>query len=67
MLRSKLQNVLLKEKSLESKRAYNKQCNLYISMVKKAKKEHFQNINLSVITDSKKFWTTVNPPFENQS
>ena len=25
-------------------------------MVKNAKKEHFQNINLSHITDNKKFW-----------
>ena len=27
-------------------------------MVKKAKKKHFRNINLSEITDNKKFWKT---------
>ena len=32
-------------------------------MVNKAKKEHFQNINLSEITDNKKFWETVSPLF----
>ena len=35
-------------------------------MVKKAKKEHFQNISLSKITDNKKFWKTVSPFFGNK-
>ena len=38
MLRSKLWNIFLKEKSLESKKAYNKQHKLCVKMVKKAKK-----------------------------
>ena len=52
---------LWKEKYLESTKANNKQCNLCISMVKKVKKEPFQNINLSDMADSKKFWTTASP------
>ena len=55
MLRSRLRNTFLKGKSLESKKAYNKQRNICVRMVKKAKKEHFQNINLPEITDNKKF------------
>ena len=35
-------------------------------MVKKAKKEHFQNISLSEITDNRKFWKTVSPLFNNK-
>ena len=35
-------------------------------MVKITKKEHFQNINLSEITDNKKFWKTVSPLFGNK-
>ena len=66
MLRSRVRNIFLKEKSLESKKAYNKQRNICVSMVKKAKKEHFQNINLSEITDNKKFWKTVSPLFGNK-
>ena len=65
MLRSRLWNIFLKEKSLMSKKAYNKQRNICVSMVKKVKKEHFQNINLSEITDNKKFWKTVSPLFGN--
>ena len=63
MLRSRLRNIFLKEKSLESKKAYNKQRNIYVKMVKKAKKEHYQNISLSEITYNKKFWKTVSPLF----
>lgn len=40
------------------KRAYKKQSNIWVSIVKKAKKGHFQNINLPDISENKKFWTT---------
>ena len=66
MLRSRLRNIFLKEKSLESKKAYNKQRNICVKMVKKAKKEHYQNISLSEITDNKKFWKTLSPLFDNK-
>ena len=66
MLRSRLRNIFLKEKSLESKKAYNKQRNICVKMVKKAKKEHYQNISLSEITDNKKFWKTISPLFGNK-
>ena len=66
MLRPRLWNIFLKEKSVESKKAYNKQRNICISMVKKAKKVYFQNINSSGITDKKKFWTTVSSLFGNK-
>ena len=35
-------------------------------MVKKANKEHFQNINLSAISVNKNFQTTANPLFGNK-
>ena len=35
-------------------------------MVKRAKKEHFQNINLSDITNSKKFWIIISLLFDNK-
>ena len=66
MLRCRLQNIFFKEKSLESKKAYNKQCNICVKMVTKAKKEHFQNINLSEISDNKRFWKTVYPLYGNK-
>ena len=65
MVRTRLRNIFLKEKSLEPKKAYNKQRNICVSMVKKAKKD-FQNINLSEITENKKVWKTVSPFFGNK-
>ena len=56
MQRSRLRNIFFKKKSLESRKACSKQRYVCVSMVKKAKKEHFKNINLSEITDNKKFW-----------
>ena len=66
MLRSRLRNIFLKEKSLESKNAYNRQHNICAQMVKKANKEHFQNISLSEISDSRTFWKIVSPLFGNK-
>ena len=51
---------------MKFKNAYNKQRNICAKMVKKAKKEYFQNINLSKITDNKKFWKTVRPLLSNK-
>ena len=66
LIRSRLRNIFLKEKSLEYKNAYNRQHNICAQMVKKANKEHFQNISLSEISDSRTFWKTVSPLFGNK-
>ena len=55
MLRTRLPNIFLKEKSFEPKKAYNKQCNICVSMLKKAKQE-----------DDKTFCTTVSLLFGNK-
>ena len=61
--RSRRRNVFLKEKSLESKKNYDKQRNICVRMVKKAKKEHFKLLD---ITDNKKPWTTASRFFGNK-
>ena len=66
MLRFRIRHIFLKEKYLKSKKAYNKQHNICVKVVKKAKKEHSQDINLSEIIDNKKFWKTVSPLFGNK-
>ena len=63
MLRSRLRNIFLKEKSLEFKKAYNKQRNICVKLVKKAKKEHYQNISLSEIADKKEVLENYKPSF----
>ena len=66
MLRSKLRNQLLKTKSQESKMKYNKQRNLGVSITRRAKRSYYEHLDLKDITDSKKFWATVKPPFSNK-
>ena len=35
--------------------------------MKKAKKDHFANLNIKSVTDNKKFWQTVKPLFSNKA
>ena len=59
--RSRLHNKYLKEKSADSKIAYDKQRNYCVNLLRRTKKKYFANINISSITDNKKFWETVKP------
>ena len=55
MTRSRLRNKFLKTKSQECKQVYNKQRNLCVTMIQKAKKNYFNNLNVRNITDNKQF------------
>ena len=67
MLRSRLRYSFLKEKYLKSKKIYNKQRNICVKIFKKSKERALsKKINLSEITENKKFWKTVSPYFGNK-
>ena len=66
MTRSRLRNKYLKEKSADSKIAYDKQRNYCANLLRRTKKKYFANINISSITDNKKFWKTVKPLFSDK-
>ena len=61
MTRCRLRNRYLKEKNADSKIAYNKQRNYCVNLLPRTKKNYFANINISSITDNKRFWKTVKP------
>ena len=42
------------------------QRNYCVSLLKKAKQQYFQNLNLNDITDNKIFWQTIKPYFNEQ-
>ena len=44
---------------------YNKQRNLCVRIIRKAK-SYYENLDPKDITDSKKFWATVKPFFSNK-
>ena len=66
MLRTKLRNQFLKKKTLEARTNYNKQRNICVSLVKKAKRGYYENLDLKVINDNKNFSATVKPLFSNK-
>ena len=66
MLRTKLRNKFLKKKTLESRAKYNKQRNICVSLIKKAKRNYYENLDLKHINDNTKFRATVKPLFSNK-
>ena len=66
MKRTRLKNKFIKYRCERNKRTYNEQRNLCVSLVRKAKKEYFDNLDLRNVTDNKKFWKTVKPLFTDK-
>ena len=67
MLRSRLRNKFLKTKTEESKQLYNKQRNLCVTLLRKAKRSYFSELDNRVLKDNRKFWKTVNPLFSEKA
>ena len=65
MKRSRLRNKFLNTKSDIDRKAYNKQRNLCVSLIRSEIKNFFSNINTCDITD-KTFWKTVKPFFTDK-
>ena len=63
MKRSKLRNDFLKDRNDASQSAYRKQRNLCVTLLRKAKKRYFSNLESKLMTDSKNFWKSVKTLF----
>ena len=61
MRRSPLRNKFLNTKSDLDRKAYNKQRNYVVSLLRKEKKDFYGNLNTSVLTENKTVWKTVKP------
>ena len=59
MQRSKLCNLYLEVRSAENRFRYKKQRNICVSLLKKAKRRHYEDLSIAVVTDNKKFWEIV--------
>ena len=66
MKRSWLRNKFLNTKRDIDRKAYNKQHNLCVSLIRQEKKNFFKNINTHDITNNKTFWKTVKPLFTDK-
>ena len=55
MLRTKLRNQFLKKRTLEARTMYSKQRSIYVSLVKKDKRNYYDNLDLKDINDNKRY------------
>ena len=66
MQRSKLHNLYLKVRLNENRIRYKKQRNICVSLLKKAKRKHFEDLSIADVTHNKNFWKRVKPLFGNK-
>ena len=66
MTRSRLRNKFLKCPSHVNEHNYKKQRNYCTNLFRKEKRNFYDNIDISLITDNKKFWRTVKPFFSEK-
>ena len=67
MKRSKLSKKYLCERTNEAKSPYNKQRNLFASILRKNKRGYFWNLNNKIVTDNRKLWKTISHLFSEKA
>ena len=67
MVRLRLKNRWLKERSEDNKAKYHRQRNYSLSLLRATKKRYFATIEENNLADARKFWKTVKPFFSNKS
>ena len=66
MLRSKLPSKFLKDKTDEARTKYRKQRNICVHLLRRAKRNYCHDLDLSNLTDNRKFWKMIRPLFANK-
>ena len=66
MKRSRLRNKFLHSKSDIDRKAYNKQRNICVTLIRQEKKNFYSNLNMRDVTDNKMFWKKVRPLFTDK-
>ena len=66
MHRTKLKNNFNKNPTDENKKLNRRQRNFCVTLLKKEKRNYYNNLDLSVFKDNKKFWRSVKPLFSDK-
>ena len=53
MVRTKLENIFLKNRNEENKINYNKQRNLCVTLLRKSRRDYYQNLSAENVCDNK--------------
>ena len=67
MVWTKLLNKFRKENSFINELEYKRQRNFCTTLIKKTKRNFYNNLNVNKITDNKSFWKTVKPSFTEKT
>ena len=67
MNRSMLLNRYRKEKTEATRSPYKRQRNFCVKLLRRTKKEFYNNLNVKYITENKLFWKTVKPSFTDKT
>ena len=67
MNRSRLCNKFLRDRTKESKIAHDKQRTIWVSLLRKTKRDYFANLDTKIMKHNRKFWKAVNPLFWEKS
>ena len=67
MTRSRLLNKFRQERTILSHVAYKKQRNICVKLLRKIKKDFFNNLDVKCVTDNKQFWKTVKPSLTDKT
>ena len=66
MKRAWLRNVYLKKRTEATKAACNYQRSICVNLLGKSKRSYFENLNIKLIRDNKKFWKNIAPLFSDK-
>ena len=66
MHRKKLRNRCIKRRTEENLKAFKKQRNFCVKLLRRTKSDYYRNLDLGDLTDNRKFWKTVKPVFSNE-
>ena len=66
MLRSRLRNRYNKNQTVENWNKFRKQRNFCVKLFRREKRSYYNNLDISLVTDNKKFWKTVKPFFSDK-
>ena len=67
MHRSKLKNRYHKNPTEGNKMSYRKHRNFCVSLLKKEKKKYYNNLDLKIFDDNRKFWQRIKPLFSEKT
>ena len=67
MKRYRLRNIFLNTRSELDRKAYNKQRNYVVNLLRNVKTEFYGNLNTNVLTENRSFWKTVKPFLSEKS